>query len=422
MKSIDIYTGMRHITIHLDDKNFLYHAVHPEVKTSKPEEEIINDALDNPIDAKPLDSIPEGASVIVIIDDVTRPTPSAKIIPHILKRVEKRTKNIKFVTAPGTHRPLAARDLEAKIGREYMDKYGVVNIDYTKKDEYECYGDSNMGYPLHVHKAVLAADCKIAIGNIAPHNVVGWGGGAKILMPGVCGEETVAGTHLKGAEFPVMEVFGNIDCRMRREVDEIGGMIGLDFICNTILDDEKHVLALFCGNYLKAHRKGVEFAKQALCPAIPAPADIVIVSAYPSNIDYWQGFKPIGFSLPGVKKGGTIIYLFDPKEGLCNNSPAHKPMLEKYLKADKETVMKDLADGKITDVVGITNPLYHYQVLDHAKNVIVVTHGLTDGECELLSFTRAADIDEALRMAYEAQGEDAKVGIIPFGSETLVRL
>lgn len=422
MKTFSVFTGMRNIEISLRDENYLYYAQHEDHTPSVSQEELINYALDHPIESKTLDQIPINSKVVIIVDDTTRPTPCKRIIPHVLKRVESRTKNITFVTAPGTHRPLNEKELDEKIGNEFIAKYGVVNINYKKNEDYEYIGDTEMGTPLYVHKAVLNADYKIAIGNIAPHNVVGWSGGAKILQPGVCGEITTSHTHLAGSYFPVLDVFGNENCRMRKEIDDIGGRIGLDFIINTVLDNNKLILGLFCGHYIKAHRAGVSFAKKALCPVIPELADIVIVSAYPSNIDYWQGFKPLGFSMFGVKKGGTIIYLFDPREGLCNNSPAHKAMLLKYLKTNEETIRNDLKENKITDIVGITNPIYHFQVLDYTKNVICVTNGLTDEECKLLSFTRADIIEQALELAFQTQGSSAKVGIIPFGGETLVRL
>lgn len=51
-----------------------------------------------------------------------------------------------------------------------------------------------------------------------------------------------------------------------------------------------------------------------------------------------------------------------------------------------------------------------------------MTDGLTDEECELLSFARARTMDEALSMAFRSQGRSAKVGLIPYGGETLVRV
>lgn len=422
MKKVDIYTGKRTRFLEIPEENLLF-CTEPHDTTSLPDEEqVIRQALDNPIGAAPLTEIPENASVVILIDDCTRPTPTAKLLPYVMERVERRTKNITIMTAPGTHRPLTDQELLEKIGQTYLERYPVVNVNYKEAENYDYIGETPMGTPLYIHKAFLAADYKIAIGNIGPHNVVGWSGGAKIIQPGISGEITTSSTHIAGSYFPVREIYGNIDTPMRKEVDDIGRRVGLDFIVNTVLDSEKHVLGLFCGHYLKAHRAGVRFAEKALCPEIPALADIVVVSAFPCNMDYWQGFKPLGFSTKGLKKGGTIVYLLDSKEGFCGNSPVHKAMLEKYLDKNEKTVREDIAAGKVTDLVGVTNPLCHFQVLDYAKNVICVTDSLTKEECDLLRFTYTDNLTQAMELAFESQGKDATVGVIRCGGETLARL
>ena len=422
MSTIELYTGKRTLSLDVSEENLLWstqETAHPAIPD---EAALIARALDAPIGARPLSEVPLGAKVVILVDDCTRPTPAGRLLPHIVARLEPRTRDITFMTAPGTHRPLTDAELDIKIGAELRKRYPVVNVDYREADAYRYIGDTDMGTPLHIHKAYLDADFHIAVGNIAPHNVVGWSGGAKIIQPGISGELTTSTTHIAGSHFPVMEIYGNIDCRMRREIDDIGRRVGLDFIVNTVLDADRHILGLFCGHYLQAHRAGVEFAMRALCPEIPALADIVVVSAYPCNMDYWQGFKPLGFSAKGVKKGGTIVYILDAMEGLCGNSPAHKPMLYKYLGADEATIRRDIAAGQVEDLVGVCNPLCHFQVLDHVQNVICVSDSLTAEDCDLLRFERADSLSAAMDRAFETQGRGAKVGVICCGGETLVRL
>jgi nickel-dependent lactate racemase len=422
MSQFSIYTGARNIKVNIPEKNFLYFAEHPHCDLPQDESILITQALDHPIDSEKLDEIPLNAKVLIVVDDATRPTPTARIIPFVLERIKKRTSNITFATAPGTHRPLTDAELCAKLGRDVLENYNVVNVNYKESEHYKYVETTALGTPIYIHECVLAADFLITIGNIAPHNMVGWSGGAKMLQPGLSGEQTTSHTHLAGAlNYKLLDVLGNVDCRTRQEIDEIGGKLGLNFIINTVLDEQKNILGMFCGHYIHAHRQGVAFAQKALCPSITALADIVIVSAYPCCIDFWQGFKPLAFSLLGVKKGGTIIYLFDPPEGLCGNSPAHKQALKTYLKADKQRIQKDLDSDIIQDLVGITNPLGYYQILSHA-NIICVTNNLTSEECDLLSFTKADSIETALETAFGRQGHDAKIGIIPFGGETLVRV
>lgn len=420
--SFDVFTGARMQKVSVPEKNFLYYAEHPHIEQKISEDEIIQKAIANPIGDVSLHDIPQNAKVAIIVDDATRPTPAKKIIPYLMKEVERRTSNVTFITAPGTHRPLTDEELDKKIGKEWLEKYRLVNIDASKQEDYLYIGETEqMKTPLYIHKEVLAADYRIAIGNIGPHNVVGWSGGSKIIQPGVSGKLTTEKTHYAGSYERLENIFGNIDCKSRQEIDAIGKKVGLNYIANTVLDAEGHILGLYCGHYLAAHREGVKFANQVLRPEIPEQADIVIVSAFPCCIDYWQGFKPIGFSLLGVKKGGVIIYLFDPPEGLCGNSPAHRPMLEKYLPTDEATIRKDVDAGFVQDIVGVTNPLCHFQVLEKA-DVICVTDSLSDEECKLLRFQKCKTVEDALSHAMEICGENAKVGVIPCGGETLVRV
>jgi nickel-dependent lactate racemase len=50
-----------------------------------------------------------------------------------------------------------------------------------------------------------------------------------------------------------------------------------------------------------------------------------------------------------------------------------------------------------------------------------VSNGFTREDSECLGFIHAGSIEEAMDMAYEIRGENAKVGIIPYCGETLVR-
>ena len=67
------------------------------------------------------------------------------------------------------------------------------------------------------------------------------------------------------------------------------------------------------------------------CIPIPAQADILIVSAHPCHLDYWQGIKPYAYAHRGVREGGVIIFLLDGTEGLCGDAPSHEETVRKYM-------------------------------------------------------------------------------------------
>ena len=56
------------------------------------------------------------------------------------------------------------------------------------------------------------------------------------------------------------------------------------------------------------------------------------------------------------------------------------------------------------------------------RKTICVTNHLVPGELELLGFDTAPSVQAALAEAFSLLGDDATVGIIPSGGETLVRI
>lgn len=422
MKSFRLNTGSEFVTFSVNEENLLFYSGTNDVPSDMNESQKIENALDNPIGTGKLEEIiPLNARVVIIVDDATRPTPCGRILPHVLPRIEQKSKNIMILTAPGTHRPMTKIELEEKIGREVMERYPVKNLDYTKTEEYRYVYTTDLGTPVSLHQDVLDADAVITIGNIVPHVVVGWSGGAKTIQPGVSSRETTDFTHwIACTRSNVMEVCGNIDNVAREEVDKIGSGL-ITCIINTVLNEQKEIAGIFAGDYLKAHREGVKYAEKVLCPEIPEKADILIANAAPCGLDFWQAYKPFAFAQYGVKTGGTIIFIFEAKEGLCGNSPFHIPAMEKYFPMTLEEIMAEAEAGLIEDKVGATNPINHHKIIENAE-VICVSKGLRDIDHDFLQFKRVDSVDAAIEMAMKKHGVNATIGIIPFCGETLVKV
>ena len=243
-----------------------------------------------------------------------------------------------------------------------------------------------------------------------------------MIQPGVCSERTTEITHLMACTLqPVLEVCGNADNQTRAEMEKTAGQVGLDFIVNTVLDENKNILGVFTGHYIKAHREGVKLAKKVMCPGIPAQGDILIASAYPSDIDFWQGCKPYIYAQYGVKEGGVLIFTIDGCEGLCGNAPQHEETLRKWSLVSFEEQKAAVDKGEIKDVVGINVPLFHSTVR-HRTATICVSRGFTAEDAACLGFDYARSMDETLEKAFNIKGKEAKVGIIPYCGETLVRV
>jgi len=425
MSIFEIPYGEKVLTVDIDEKKILFFA--SPVKTERiPDPQLaIEESLESPIQSKKLEELVNSAmQVIIMVDDTTRPTPKKLILTSVLKRLEKagiKKNQIKIAIGLGTHRQMTHYEIEEHIGLENISGSELINIDYKDIDRFVDLGYSENGTPIEVYREVVESDFRIAIGNIVPHITAGWGGGAKMIQPGVCSEKTTEVTHLMSCMLQdVMDVCGTTDNVARNEMVKIAGLVGLDFIVNTVMDEEKNILGVFSGHFEAAHLQGVELAKKVMCPEIPEKADILIASANPSYIDYWQGCKPYIFAQYGVKNEGVLIFVINASEGLCGNAPHHKKTLVKYSKSSVDEIRNLVEEGKIDDIVGITVPLLHASVRNRVTT-ICVSEGFTKEDIECLGFVYAKNLEDALLQAYELKSKDAKIGIIPFCGETLVR-
>jgi hypothetical protein len=163
-------------------------------------------------------------------------------------------------------------------------------------------------------------------------------------------------------------------------------------------------------------------AETVMAVPVPTLADIVITSANPCHFDYWQGLKPYAFSHLAVREGGVIIFLLDGEEGLSGDAPYHEATLRKYLLWSLEDQKAAVERGEVDDLAGIQVPMYQSMIRHRVKQTICVTNHMTQEDLDDLAFESAPDVQTALEMAYDLVGRDARVGIIPFGGETLVRL
>ena len=100
--------------------------------------------------------------------------------------------------AIGTHRLMTEEELRVKLGDEVRERYRIINREYRDGDFVDL-GQTESGTPIYIDREVVEADFKIAVGNVVPHISAGWGGGCKMILPGVCSHKTSDMMHLMAA-------------------------------------------------------------------------------------------------------------------------------------------------------------------------------------------------------------------------------
>ena len=255
-------------------------------------------------------------------------------------------------------------------------------------------------------RIALEADFLIGVGSIVPHHIPGYSGGGKIIQPGISGAITTGATHYLSTRAP-RSYLGQVENPVREEIEQIAGRVGLDAICNVVLDHAGRLVRAFYGHYRLAHRAGVELSRQVYGVPLAAQADIVIANSHPCDIEFWQAHKSLYPAEMAVKQGGTIIVTTPSPEGV---TVTHRDMLA-FTHLDPEHIDRLIMDGTIRDTVSGALALAWSKVRRHA-NVSLVSDGIPVEDARALGFTPHSNLDEALEEAFHRHGSDASVVIL----------
>ncbi|MEM2123211.1 MAG: nickel-dependent lactate racemase [Candidatus Bathyarchaeia archaeon] len=373
----------------------------------------VETALRNPISHSGIkESVKKGDKVVILGDDITRPTPCGKLIPPILDLLNEAgvpDRNIKIIVSTGTHRPLTIEEFRRKFGDEAFKRVEIINHDFKDKEKLAYMGVTPLGTPIWVNREFYQADFKIGLGAIIPHPF-GWGGGGKIVEPGICGLETIYKVHRLAASFSIHGLIGDSENPVRREIDEVALQAGLDLIVNVVMGADGKILGLYAGDVVKAHREGVKLAEKIYRPGAPARTDIVIVGS-PSlavNIDYWQAVKGALAASCLVKEGGTIIMATPCYEGIPIES---HPEISRIGALPYDQALREIDKGGYMDPSLPGFIAIHGQVRDKSEVMIFSDH-LSERDCELLGLKKVGSVEEAIGDAFKKHGKDATIGIL----------
>jgi nickel-dependent lactate racemase len=385
------------------------------------QEEIIN-ATDNPIGVQPLKKIVHrGDKVALICEDISRFACTNKIIKYLVSRLNKAgvsDKDIQIVIALGSHRPMKQEEMIKKVSREIFSRIAVVNSEFRDKRLLLNLGLAPGGVRVWADKRVIEADVKIGVGSIVPHPALGYTGGGKIIYPGVVAEETVAQLHLRSALLN-RNIMGWVDNPVREEMEKWVDTVGLDFIVNAVVTPKNETYAVVAGDHVKAHRRGVESARQIYELGAKEKVDIVVVSSHTADQDFWQGTKGVVAGERIVKNGGTLILVTPCFEGI-----GPYPSYVDYIGDDNyELLLKEAWEGKMNyeAVVPLSVGALVARIRKRIK-LRLVSEGISPEQAEIAKFKHFNTLDEALRDALQRHGRKAKVSVLSCGGDSYVRI
>jgi nickel-dependent lactate racemase len=238
----------------------------------------IRAALAAPVGAPRLRDVARGRrTAAILIDDLSRPTPSWRLLPYVLEELAAGgigEDHVRIIAALAAHRPMTRGDFVKKVGLEIVERMQVCNHDAYENLEF--LGYSSRGVPVFVNRDYMACEVRIALGMITPRGGF-FGGGAKLLIPGACGQPTIMANHRY-----IREGF-------REHLDEVARLAGLQYIVNPLLGEELEVIGLVAGEPAAAFARGVEMGRELYRTPVPErPVDVGIFNAFPKDTELLQ--------------------------------------------------------------------------------------------------------------------------------------
>jgi nickel-dependent lactate racemase len=276
----------------------------------------IRERIEHPLAGPALEDLARGKKqAVIVFDDMTRPTPVKDIAPTILEilhRAGMKKDQIRFIWALGTHAAYDMLHARKKLGDEIVENYAVYNHDPFQNTVRV--GRTPTGVELWFNREFMACDLKVGLGCITPHVHVGYGGGAKIALPGVAGIETINQFHNQLYRDRARTGLGNFEKNiLREECDAAGDIVGLNFKVDCLLNRRGQITSLYAGPFRATHAAGGEEGREHYGIPYTAGYDLVVANSY-AKANESAIAALLGLMLIRPKEG-ILVLISDAPEG-----------------------------------------------------------------------------------------------------------
>jgi lactate racemase len=329
MSLMNIRYGNSSMEFNIQEKNLMGILAGKDDNKGSLEEEIILNALKNPIGTNKLkEKVAPGYSVCVVISDITRSWQRTDIyLPYIIKELNDagiEDKDITILSANGSHRKQSEEEHRILIGEDLYKRFRVYDHDCFDEVNMTYLGTTSFGTPVSINKMALKCDTLVITGAVVFHDMAGFGGGRKSILPGISAHSTIMANH--SLSLSITQGCGSnkltgsrklIGNPIHEDMMEAALMVRPDFLFNVVINEEGKISYAAAGDFIKAHKNACSIVEKCEVVGIEEKADIVIASAggYPKDINLYQGSKTLTNAKEAVKEGGTIIIACECREG-----------------------------------------------------------------------------------------------------------
>lgn len=388
----------------------------PKNVAKKDENNIIIHALKHPIGSDSIEKfIATSDRILVIVNDASRPTATARILEHIYPILSTHPE-VRYLVATGSHRPPTNEEYHYIFGRFYEIIKQQIFVHDARNEKNMIYlGTTKRGTKAYTNKMVLESKNIIVIGSVEPHYFAGYTGGRKAFLPGVASYRTIEMNH----KFALDDAAKSLNLRGNPVHEDMVDMTTLlkdcrVFSLQTVLTEEQAIYAMTAGDLYQSFDAALPYANEVFCVPLKRKGNIVItVAPYPMDIDLYQSQKALDNAKLATEDGGIIILV-----SKCRNGVGEDTFLKLLCKSQTPNTLLKLLEEEYK--LGYHKAAKIAQIATHMK--IWAVTDLQDDIIRKAMFTPyhtiQSAIDDAVRII-KGNGLEPNVIFMPAGSLTI---
>ena len=383
----------------------------------------IRRALDHPFGSPKIEDLARpGMEVVLLFDDLQRPTPVYLALPEILNRLNRAgipDERISGVCAVGTHPIPSLEQLRKKVGEEAFTRLtGRLFSHNPHASDNVIIGKTHRGTLVEINSRVAFADLIIGVGECMPHPIAGYGGGYKIIMPGVCSYRSVADHHfswMRHRNSRVNLLDGN---HFFEDILDAGRLSMLAFKLDFIINEKKEVIRAFAGDPMAEHREASNYAAALYSIPLPKLADVTITSAFPLEVGV-QATKALTMAGFCTRSGGAIIWVA-PQKQAGSILPLVREMGSSESASDfhRRLILGNVPEHLRSFGISYIMQVVYFKELAEKFTVVHVTEGLSAEQVGMMKFAYSPSIQDAIDQVYKKM-DRADVAIFPSGGNII---
>lgn len=418
MQRFTVPYGKKTLEFELPDSWEVTEITPRNVEAAPDQQAAVRRALSAPEGGVSLEQFRGAKSAAVAINDKTRPVPHAALLPPLLEAIEAigiAPEHITLVIATGTHPPMPPEEFPVVVPEEILSRYPVICHDAYDSGQLVHLGTTRRGTEALFNRRYVEADLRVVVGNIEPHQFMGFSGGVKSACIGLAGEVTVNHNHAMMTDINAR--LGEYDENpARQDVEELGTLLRVDFALNAILNDRKQIVRAVSGDPRAVMAAGIPVVRNLYQVPVHRTYDIVIASpgGYPKDINVYQAQKGFAHAALVAADGATVILAAACSEGTGSSK------YEKWVQSKGSTaaVLEEFAAEGFH-----VGPHKAYQIARDASRVeLFVISEMSFQFARSLLLQPVATVEEAISSARRPLPDNPHVAILPYANATIPRL